>query len=80
MSGKRKFGAILMKDVETANEVIAAMNENVKDVPISVKTRVGIECEDGEILDTMDHLIEFVDDLRNRVCKKFYIHARKCVI
>jgi len=80
VSGKRKFGAILMKDAETANEVVATMNENVKNIPISVKTRVGIECEDGEILDTMDHLIGFIDDLRKRGCKKFYIHARKCVI
>ena len=80
VSGKRKFGAILMKDAETANEVVAAMNDNARNVPISVKTRVGIECEDGEILDTMDHLIDFIDDLRKRGCKKFYIHARKCVI
>ena len=80
VSGKRKFGAILMKDAETANKVVSAMSNNAKNVPISVKTRVGIECEDGEILDTMEHLIGFIGDLRKRGCRKFYIHARKCVI
>ncbi|GFH59209.1 FMN-linked oxidoreductase [Chaetoceros tenuissimus] len=80
VSGKRKFGAILMHDKETAYEVVQAMNENTKEIPISVKTRVGIELEDGEAFDTMDHLIGFIEDLRSRGCYKFYIHARKCVI
>ena len=63
-------------------------------VPISIKTRVGIEMDDGEILDTFDHLVDFTNRIRmgkneaysdridssETICKRFYIHARKCVI
>ena len=80
VSEKRGFGAILMKECENAYSVVSAMNSSVQHIPISVKTRVGIELEDGEILDTLEHLIGFIDNLRERGCKKFVIHARKCVI
>lgn len=48
VSGKRQFGAILMKQKERACSVVSAMSSNVKNVPISVKTRVGIELDDGD--------------------------------
>ena len=82
VSGKRKFGAILMHDKETAFAMVNAMKENNSNirVPISVKTRVGIELDDGSVFDTADHLFEFIGELRNRGCRRFVIHARKCVI
>ncbi len=80
VSGKRKFGAILMHDKETAFSITSAMKLNARSVPISVKTRVGIELDDGKVFDTMAHLIDFIDALRLRGCRKFIIHARRCVI
>lgn len=80
VSGERKFGAILMHDSEAAYSVVSAMQSNVDAIPISVKCRVGIETDDGEIFDTLDHLITFIGRLRECGCRKFIIHARKCVI
>jgi len=80
VSGERKFGAILMKDCEAAYSVVEGMCKSVKNVPISIKCRVGIELEDGEILDTFEHLVGFIGRVQERGCKKFFIHARKCVI
>ncbi|CAJ1942022.1 unnamed protein product [Cylindrotheca closterium] len=51
-----------------------------KSIPISVKTRVGCETPDGVCLDTTEHLISFVRNLRQHGCHRFYIHARKVVI
>jgi len=80
VSGERKFGAILMKDCNAAYSTVEGMCSSVENVPISVKCRVGIELEDGEILDTFEHLVGFIGNLRDKGCKKFFIHARKCVI
>ena len=81
--GERKFGAILMHDVEAACDVVSAMQCTVKNhnnVPISVKCRIGIELNDGKVFDTLDHLVDFICKLRDRGCQKIVIHARKCVI
>ncbi len=80
VSGERKFGAVLMHDCEAAYSVVEAMHANVQDIPISVKCRIGIELDDGVVLDTFDHLVGFIGELRDRGCRKFVIHARKCVI
>ena len=80
VSGERKFGAVLMHDCEAAYSVVSAMQSNVENIPISVKCRIGIELDDGEILDTFDHLTGFIGKLRDCGCRKFIIHARKCVI
>ena len=80
VSGERKFGAILMHDCDAACSVVSAMDSNVEHIPISVKCRIGIELDNGEIFDTFDYLVEFIGKLRDRGCRKFFIHARKCVI
>jgi len=80
VSGERKFGAILMKDCIAAYSTVEGMCSSVENVPVSVKCRVGIELEDGEILDTFEHLVGFIGKLMEKGCKKFFIHARKCVI
>ena len=77
VSGERKFGAILMHDCDAACSVVSAMDSNVEHIPISVKCRIGIELDNGEIFDTFDYLVEFIGKLRDRGCRKFFIHARK---
>ena len=74
VSGKREFGAVLMKRVETTLSVLQAMKRHTTRIPISVKCRVGIdECDD------LDHVANFIRQL-SPVCHRFYIHARKCVL
>eukprot|EP00980_Cylindrotheca_fusiformis_P022670 scaffold9548_cov108-Cylindrotheca_fusiformis.AAC.2 len=81
VSGKRQFGAILMADShkDIAYDVIEAMGKSTT-IPISVKTRVGCETPGGNCLDSLEHLVLFIGKLRERGCKRFFIHARKCVI
>lgn len=74
VSGKREFGAILMKRVETTLSVLKAMKHHTSRVPISVKCRVGID-----EYDDLDHVVNFIRQL-SPVCQRFYIHARKCVL
>lgn len=76
----KQFGAILMHRSENACEIVSSMKRNAQNVPISVKTRVGIELENGENYDTFDHLVEFVSQLRQEGCFKYVIHARKCIL
>ncbi|KAL3938753.1 MAG: hypothetical protein SGBAC_006403 [Bacillariaceae sp.] len=61
-------------------ETTDTTNPHAKSIAISVKTRVGCETPDGICLDTIEHLISFVRNLRQHGCHRFYIHARKCVI
>jgi len=74
VSGKC-FGAILMKKVTTAEALIKAMKNTVEKIPISVKTRVGID-----EFDTFEHLVGFIQRLVDCGCHKFIIHARKCIL
>merc|ERR1719276_710252 len=64
-----------MKQVDVAASVIQAMDENVRSIPISIKTRVGID-----EFDTLDHLIGFVERMVEAGCMHFVIHARKCIL
>lgn len=63
-----------------AEEDAANFQTGKPPIPLSVKTRVGCETPDGICLDTTEHLISFVRNLRQHGCHRFYIHARKCVI
>ena len=74
VSGKREFGAVLMKQKETCIRMLQAMQETARDIPISIKTRIGID--DYEDFDSM---VDFIDTLRP-FCKRFHIHARKCIL
>eukprot|EP00551_Chaetoceros_affinis_P009510 CAMPEP_0203670792 /NCGR_PEP_ID=MMETSP0090-20130426/6777_1 /ASSEMBLY_ACC=CAM_ASM_001088 /TAXON_ID=426623 /ORGANISM="Chaetoceros affinis, Strain CCMP159" /LENGTH=511 /DNA_ID=CAMNT_0050535735 /DNA_START=98 /DNA_END=1633 /DNA_ORIENTATION=- len=51
-----------------------------RSMTISVKTRVGIETEDGTCCDDIEYLSDFIHKLQEKGCCKFFIHARKCVI
>jgi tRNA-dihydrouridine synthase A len=74
----REFGAALMKDKDTAIDVIRSMvhtSESFEDemtLPVSIKTRIGVDD-----FDSFEHLVEFVECLIDAGCKRFVIHARK---
>jgi tRNA-dihydrouridine synthase A len=75
VAGLRQFGAILMKQMETAEQVVQAMKEAANgQKPISVKCRVGVD-----ELDDIECISTFIDRL-SKHCKIFYLHARKCVL
>ena len=66
-----RFGACLMATPELVAECIAAMIESV-DIPISIKTRIGIDREDH--YEQLQSLVEMVSATG---CRYFTIHARK---
>jgi len=65
------FGACLMAKPDLVAECIGAMVESV-DIPISLKTRIGIDHEDH--YEQLQTLVEVVSQTG---CKYFTIHARK---
>ena len=73
VSGKREFGAILMKK-GGASTMVQAMKEHSTTIPISVKCRLGIDTHD-----TMEFMVDFITSLKP-YCNKFVIHARTCVL
>ncbi len=66
-----QFGACLMARPGLVAECVAAMAESVP-VPVSVKTRLGIDD-----LDSDEHLYHFIESVSAAGCGKFIIHARK---
>ncbi|PCD85420.1 tRNA dihydrouridine(20/20a) synthase DusA [Vibrio mediterranei] len=67
-----RFGACLMAEPELVAECVAAMKE-VVDVPVTVKTRIGIDDQDS-----YEFLTRFVSLVSEKVgCEQFTIHARK---
>ncbi len=69
-----RFGACLMASPELVAECLQAM-QVVVDVPVTVKTRIGI---DGE--DSYEFLRQFVATLRDAGCCKFVVHARIAIL
>ena len=78
VSGEREFGAALMKKVETAYNVLESMKGNMSSrnskTPVSIKCRIGVDD-----LDDLEFISGFIERLRP-VCKRFYLHARKCML
>ncbi|MFP6828804.1 MAG: tRNA dihydrouridine(20/20a) synthase DusA [Gammaproteobacteria bacterium] len=66
-----KFGAALMAAPERVAESIAAMSDAV-DVPVTVKTRLGIDDQDS-----YEFLHGFVGTVAEAGCRTFIVHARK---
>ncbi|WED21586.1 tRNA dihydrouridine(20/20a) synthase DusA [Vibrio sp. JC009] len=67
-----KFGACLMAEPELVAECVSAMKE-VVDVPVTVKTRIGIDDQDS-----YEFLTTFVSTVHEKGgCQDFTIHARK---
>jgi len=71
VSGK-EFGAVLMKQVNRACELVKIIKENCGEVPISVKLRIGVD--DNEDFGFVRNLISRLHDAG---CDRFYMHARK---
>ncbi|NLS13464.1 tRNA dihydrouridine(20/20a) synthase DusA [Vibrio sp. SM6] len=67
-----RFGACLMAEPELVAQCIAAMRE-VVDIPVTVKTRIGIDDQDSYAF-----LTDFVGIVSEKGgCEQFTIHARK---
>lgn len=84
VTGRREFGAALMKDVDAAVDMVRVMIEIVNDIdkrnsnddddvlPVSVKTRIGVDDDD-----TLEFLLDYIGRLVDAGCRRFVIHARK---
>jgi len=66
-----RFGACLMAEPKLVAECVTAMRE-VVDIPVTVKTRIGIDEQDS-----YPFLTEFVETVRDAGCDTFIVHARK---
>ncbi len=67
-----RFGACLMAEPELVAECVAAMRD-VVDLPVTVKTRIGIDDQDS-----YEFLTRFVSTVAEKGgCEQFTIHARK---
>lgn len=68
------FGACLMANPPLVAECIAAMMDVVQ-VPVTVKSRIGIDDKDSE-----KELMIFVETIAKQNCKTFIVHARKAIL
>jgi tRNA-dihydrouridine synthase A len=66
-----QFGACLMAKPELIADCIAMMSQ-ASALPVSVKTRIGIDH-----LDSYPFLLDFIDTVATAGCQRFIIHARK---
>lgn len=66
-----RFGACLMAEPELVAECVDAMKQ-VVDIPVTVKTRIGIDAQDS-----YEFLTQFIDIVQAKGCCDFIIHARK---
>jgi len=66
-----RFGACLMAEPELVAEGVAKMSQHV-DIPVTVKTRIGIDDRDS-----YEELTAFIDCVKQAGCNTFIIHARK---
>jgi tRNA-dihydrouridine synthase A len=66
-----RFGACLMAEPDLVAECVRAMRQ-VTDVPVTVKTRIGIDDRDR-----YEDLAAFVDAVAAAGCEMFIVHARK---
>lgn len=66
-----RFGACLMAEPELVAQCVDAMKQ-VVDIPVTVKTRIGIDEQDS-----YQFLTDFIDTVSAKGCDTFTIHARK---
>ncbi len=66
-----RFGACLMAEPSLVAECVAAMKA-VVDIPITVKSRIGIDD-----LDSYEFLHQFISEVEKAGCEHFIVHARK---
>jgi len=68
------FGACLMREADLVAQCVAAMQNAVK-IPVSVKTRIGIDNDDS-----WEFFLNFIESIAKTGCKYFIIHARKALL
>jgi tRNA-dihydrouridine synthase A len=66
-----RFGACLMAEPALVAECVAALRE-ASALPVTVKTRIGIDTQDG-----YEFLAHFITKVAASGCRTFIIHARK---
>jgi len=66
-----RFGACLMAEPQLVAECVSSM-QDVVDIPITVKSRIGIDDQDS-----YEFLHTFIDTVAQADCRHFIIHARK---
>lgn len=71
---KGKIGAVLMAEPDLVARCVTAMSA-VTDVPVTVKTRIGIDDQDDYAF-----LHTFVARVRDAGCRSVTIHARKAIL
>jgi tRNA-dihydrouridine synthase A len=69
-----QFGACLMATPQVVADCFQAMQAEV-DVPVTVKTRIGIDDQDSE-----EFFMRFVDTLVTAGCQRFIVHARIAIL
>jgi len=69
-----RFGACLMAEPNTVADCVSAIKD-VADVPVTVKTRIGIDDQDS-----YEFLTDFVGTVAAAGCVKFVVHARKAIL
>ena len=69
-----QFGACLMAHPDTVAQCVRAMR-SATDVPITVKTRIGIDDQDS-----YEFLRTFVDTVAGAGCERFIVHARIAIL
>lgn len=69
-----RFGACLMAEPQTVAACFAAMRDAV-DIPVTVKTRLGIDDQDSEAF-----FGRFIDTLADVGCRHFDVHARIAIL
>ncbi len=65
------FGACLMGEAALVANCVDAMRQ-VVDIPVTVKTRIGIDDQDS-----YEFLTQFIDTVKGAGCDTFIVHARK---
>jgi tRNA-dihydrouridine synthase A len=72
---KGQFGACLMAAPALVADCIDAMKQADPDMPVTIKTRIGIDDQDS-----YQFLLDFVGPSAEKGCETFVIHARKAVL
>jgi tRNA-dihydrouridine synthase A len=69
-----QFGACLMAQPDIVADCYSAMQSSI-DIPVTVKTRIGIDDHDSD-----EYLTRFVEPLSVAGCEKFIVHARIAIL
>lgn len=70
-----RFGACLMREPELVAALWSAMQEAVPDIPVTLKSRIGVDEQDPR-----EALFALVDAAASAGCRTFIVHARKALL